>query len=147
MKKHLFAFVFTGLAFSLSGNAADVDFGKQIYPILREKCLSCHAAPYKDTRGRTKKPKAGLRLDTPEQIAKGYLDDDDNPKKAVVPGKPDQSPIYTTVTLPPDHDDIMPPKGDPLTKAEQDLLKNWILQGAKFGNFKAPVYVNPKAAK
>jgi len=146
MKKLALALIFAGISIP-SSEAADVDFGKQIYPILRDKCLSCHAAPYKDTRGRTKKPKAGLRLDTAEWIAKGYLDDDDNPKKSVVAGKPDKSPLYTTTTLPEDHDDIMPPKGDPLTKAEQNLLKNWILQGAKFGGFKAPAYVNPKAAK
>ena len=130
----------------LSADAADkVDFGKQVYPILREKCLSCHAAPYKDSRGRTKKPKAGLRLDTVEWIQKGYLDDDDNPKQAVVAGNPAKSPLYTSTALPADHDDIMPPKGDPLSKAEQSLLKNWITQGANFGDFKAPAYKNPKA--
>ena len=146
MKKLTIALILAGVSLT-TVEAADIDFGKQIYPILRDNCLSCHAAPYEDTRGRTKKPKAGLRLDTAELIAKGTLDDDDKPKKSVVAGKPDQSPIYTTTTLPEDHDDIMPATGDPLTKAEQNLLKNWILQGAKFGGFKAPAYVNPKAKK
>ena len=97
--------------------------------------------------GRTKKPKGGLRLDTVEWITKGYLNDDDETVKSVVPGKPEKSPIYTSSALPPDHDDIMPPKGDTLTKAELTALKQWILQGAKFGGFKAPAYVNPKAKK
>ena len=41
----------------------------------------------------------------------------------------------------------MPPKGDPLTKAQLDMLKKWIVGGADFGGFKAPVYVNPNAKK
>lgn len=148
MKKSTLAIVLAGLSISLSAEAADkVSFGKQIYPIIREKCLSCHAAPYEDERGRTKKPKAGIRYDTPEWIAKGYLNDDDEQVPSVVPGKPEKSPLYTTTILPEDHDDIMPPKGDPLTKAEQNLLKQWILEGADYGGFKAPAYVNPKAKK
>ena len=140
-----------GLAFCLTQSlpAADkVDFGTQIYPILKQNCLSCHAATYVDSAsGRNKKPKAGLRLDTTELIAKGYLNADDEQVKAVVPGRPDESPIYIKTTLPADHDDIMPPKGDPLTKMQQDLIKRWISEGAHFGSFKAPAYVNPKAKK
>ena len=30
-----------------------------------------------------------------------------------------------------DHDDIMPPKGDPLTKTQTDLIAQWIKEGAK----------------
>ena len=139
------------LAFSLtqSHSAADkVDFGKQIYPILEQNCLSCHAATYVDAKsGRKRKPKGGIRFDTTELIAEGYLNDDDELVKAVVPGQPDKSPLYTFTTLPADHDDIMPSKGDPLTKTQQDLIKRWISEGASFGGFNAPAYVNPKAKK
>ena len=31
----------------------------------------------------------------------------------------------------------MPPKGDMLTKAQTDLIKQWITEGAKFGSWKA----------
>ena len=127
--------------------AADkVDFGKDIYPILKDRCLACHAAAYTDAKtDRKKKPKGGLRLDTPEWIQKGYEDDDDNVHQVVTPGKPDDSEFYTLTTLDPDHDDIMPSKGDPLTQAQQDLIKAWIAQGAEYGGFQAPEYVNPKA--
>ncbi len=37
----------------------------------------------------------------------------------------------------------MPPKGDPLTKAQLAMLKKWIADGADYGGFKAPYYVNP----
>ena len=167
----LLSLVALPLGLSQSLVAADaVDFGKQIYPILKNSCLSCHAAPYVDAAsGRTKKPKGGVRFDTVELIAKGYINDDDEAVKSVVPGKPEKSPLYTSAALPaddeditpgkPDHsailarvtttdeDDFMPPKGDPLTKAQLALIKQWITEGAKVGGFVAPAYVNPKAKK
>jgi len=137
------------IAFAQNAAAADkIDFSKQIYPLLKEKCLSCHAAPYKDAKsGRTKKPKGGVRLDTVELIKAGYENDDDQKVFAFVAGKPEKSTAYTTAALPADHDDIMPPKGDPLTKAQLAMLKKWIADGADYGGFNAPAYVNPNAKK
>jgi len=125
--------------------AEEVDFGKQIYPILAESCLRCHAAEYVDKRDRVKKPKGGLRLDTPEYIMAGYQDDDGNAHKVLAPGDAETSSFYKLTILPEDHDDIMPTSGDPLTKEQTELIKAWINAGAKFGDFQAPVYVNPKS--
>ena len=109
------------LGTSLSSFGA-VDFYKQVYPILKESCISCHGP---------KKQKGKLRLDTAEWIMKGVKGD-----AVVVPGKPAESSFYDRVILPHDDDDIMPPEGDgdPLTKAQQALFKNWIQEGAKFGD-------------
>ncbi len=136
----------TGVA---GAQAEAVDFGKDIYPVLKDRCLSCHAEAYVDAkRGKLREPKGGLRLDTAEWIQKGYTDEDDGSQHfVIVAGKPADSEFYTLTTLDPDHDDIMPSKGDPLTAAQQDLIKNWIAQGAKYGDFVAPKYVNPKAKK
>jgi len=136
-------------AFSQQSEAAEtVEFDKHVYPILSDHCLKCHAAPYEDARtGRTKKPKGGIRFDTVDLIKKGYINDDDELVKGVVAGKPDESSLYTVTTLPADHDDIMPATGDPLTKEQQNVLKQWIAQGADYSGFKAPVYKNPKAKK
>ncbi len=118
--------------------AADkVDFEKQIWPIIERSCLKCHKAPYVDERGRKKKPKAGLRVDTAELFMAGADDEDDGKVKVIIPGKPEKSSFYTLTTLDEDDDDVMPSKGDLLTKEEQDLLKQWILEGAKFGKWKA----------
>ena len=38
--------------------------------------------------------------------------------------------LFEVITLPPDDDMIMPPKGDPLTAAQIDLFRRWILEGA-----------------
>ena len=130
-------FVIAAFAWSATtALAADkVDFAKDVWPILHDKCVSCHRAPYKKGT-RVKKPKGDLRIDTKELFLKGGEDG-----KVVVPGKPDDSTIYTLTLLDEDHDDVMPPKGDLLTDKEKATLKNWILQGADFGTWTEGKYV------
>lgn len=96
-----------------------IDFSKQIEPILKETCYDCHG---------TKKQKGGLRLDSPDAIMKGGENGE-----VVIPGKAADSTMYKSIILPPDSDEIMPPKGDPLKKSQTDLIKDWINQGANFG--------------
>lgn len=128
-----------------SVSAEKIDFGKDVYPILKESCLRCHAEAYEDKRGRLKKPKGGLRLDTAEWIMKGYVNDEGETEKVVFPGDPEASEFYTLTLLPEDHDDVMPPSGDPLTKEQTEVFRLWIEQGAEFGDFVAPKYINPKS--
>jgi hypothetical protein len=104
-----------------------IDFEKEILPILRDRCIECHQAPY-EKNGRLYKPKAGLRMDG---LAHLIFGSDDGP--VLIPNHPSKSAIYTRVTLPADDDDRMPPKGEPLTTSQQDLLRQWIGQGADFG--------------
>lgn len=104
-----------GLAAAASG-ADKIDFALDVKPLLESTCLSCHGP---------EKPKGGLQLMTKALALKGGDDG-----TALVPGKPSESPLYATTILPPGHDDIMPPKGDPLTKTQADTLKKWIEQGA-----------------
>jgi formylglycine-generating enzyme required for sulfatase activity/mono/diheme cytochrome c family protein len=100
------------------GSAAAADFNQHIKPILESACLSCHGP---------EKPKGGLRLDTKAMALKGGENG-----AVIVPGQPDKSPLYTSTVLPPDHDNVMPPKGDKLTKAQSDLLRDWIQAGANW---------------
>ena len=102
---------------------AKIDYTTQVFPIIQESCIKCHNDPAKHPEG--KKPKAGLRFDTPEQLMKG---NDDGP--VVVKGDPSKSSFYTRTILPADDDDIMPPKGDPLSKEQQKLIHDWIKAGA-----------------
>ncbi|HXJ76189.1 MAG TPA: c-type cytochrome domain-containing protein, partial [Candidatus Dormibacteraeota bacterium] len=96
--------------------ADQVDFLTQVKPILESTCLSCHGP---------EKPKGDLQLMSRSLALKGG---EHGP--VLVPGKPAESKLYTSTTLPPGHDDIMPPKGDPLTKAQIAVLAKWIEQGA-----------------
>ena len=49
----------------------------------------------------------------------------------VVAGDLIGSSLFQLITLPADDEDIMPPKGDPLTEIQAGLIRNWINQGAK----------------
>src|SRR5215210_1063646 len=99
--------------------AADkVDFVTEVKPILESTCVSCHGA---------EKPKGDLRLISRADALKGGENG-----AAIVPGKPQMSKLYTSTVLPPGHDDIMPPKGDPLAKEQSERLRLWIEQGAEW---------------
>jgi hypothetical protein len=99
--------------------AADkVDFAKDIKPILEKSCVECHSAA---------KTKGKLRLDTKELALKGG-----SSGEILVAGKSGESELFRRVALPKGDDDIMPPEGEPLSKAQQDLIKAWIDQGANW---------------
>jgi mono/diheme cytochrome c family protein len=131
MRKHgskllLSAVVGVGLLAPVAVRAADdapkIDFVKQVRPILAESCYKCHGA---------EKTKGGLRLDSPEAITKGGKDG-----KAIEKGAPETSPLFLRLVLPKGHDDIMPSEGDPLPREKTDLIGQWIMQGANFGDWK-----------
>ena len=116
----------------LPATSAEVNFRTQVLPLL-SKCVECHNAPKKDSSGKMVNPKAGLRMDAPSHLLKGGTGG-----PAVEPGDPDKSLIYQRILLPPDHEDAMPPKGKgaPLTFPQTEIVKQWIIEGAKFGEWK-----------
>ena len=98
------------------GAEAKVDFAKDIQPLLQQNCVKCHGA---------EKQKGKLRLDSREAALKGGKEG-----PALVAGDAAKSEMVRRVGLPKNDDNIMPPEGDPLSKAQIDLLKEWINQGA-----------------
>ena len=48
----------------------------------------------------------------------------------IVPGNIKESILFEVITLPPDDDMIMPPKGDPLAADQIEMFRRWILEGA-----------------
>jgi formylglycine-generating enzyme required for sulfatase activity len=99
-----------------------VDFVKDIQPILEFNCVHCHH------EGK-EKPKGGLMLSTKAEAFEGGKSG-----VVIVAGDPDKSPLYTSTLLPTNDDSHMPPieDGPPLTKEQTELLRKWILQGAKW---------------
>ena len=106
-----------------------IDFEKQVLPILESRCVECHKAPY-ELNGKLKEPKAGLRLDGAAHIMHGG-----DGGVVVVTNHPSQSPLYQRVVLPWDDSEHMPPKGDPLTHTQKEILRKWIAQGLDFGKW------------
>jgi hypothetical protein len=99
--------------------AEKVDFEKQIAPLFLARCIECHGP---------KEQKGDLRLDAKEHLfVKGSEDD-----WSVQPGKPDTSEMLRRLGLAPDDEDIMPAKGEPLTKDQQALFRQWIAEGAEW---------------
>ncbi len=106
-----------GLAPGGTAQAAKLKFNRDIRPILSDKCFFCHGPD-------AKKREAKLRLDERES-ALG--------KKAIIPGKPDESEMIRRILA--DDDDHMPPAKSKLgdfTPAEVAILKQWISEGAEY---------------
>ncbi|MBI2947196.1 MAG: hypothetical protein HYY23_06085 [Verrucomicrobia bacterium] len=93
-----------------------VDFVKDIQPIFEKTCVKCHGP---------EKQKGKLRLDSKDSTFKRASD-----SQVIVPGNAEKSDLYRRVTLPQSDDDRMPNEGDPLPKAQVDLIRDWINQGA-----------------
>lgn len=90
-----------------------VSFRTDVLPILRTHCLNCHGAG-------TGKPKADVNLTSIAAMKR-------SPGKILVPGKPEESDVYTSIT-----EREMPDGGRPKpTARELTTLRNWILTGAK----------------
>jgi hypothetical protein len=100
---------------------ADVDFDRDIRPILSDACFSCHGPDEAERQ-------AGLRLDTRDGLF-GQRDG----VSLVTPGKPDGSELLRRV-LSSDPDEQMPPpdSGLKLRPPQIDLLRKWIADGAKW---------------
>ncbi|MBI3877592.1 MAG: SUMF1/EgtB/PvdO family nonheme iron enzyme [Verrucomicrobia bacterium] len=103
-----------------ASRAAEVDFVKQIQPLLELNCVACHREGY---------AKANYRMDTREEALKPG-----ESGTAIKPGDASKSSVYTRTILPADNDELMPPKakGGPLPKEQTDLIRDWINQGAKW---------------
>ncbi len=99
--------------------ADEVDFNRDIRPILSNHCFQCHG-PDEDQR------EADLRLDT----RSGAIDDLGG-YAAVVEHDPVESELIRRVKET-DDDGRMPPEGDRLSEHEIALLEKWIQQGAPY---------------
>jgi uncharacterized protein DUF1553/uncharacterized protein DUF1549/cytochrome c len=99
-------FAFITLFATAAVHAAGTDFSKDVYPVLQRACFECHGP---------EKHKGDLRLDTtsPQHVKIG-------------------SDLLRRVALPKEDKDAMPKRGDRLTSAEIDHLRDWITAGAKW---------------
>src|SRR3954468_4369501 len=114
---------------AVSARAAtnDIQFNRDIRPILSENCFACHGHD-KNQR------KAKLRLDVRDVAIE---------KEGIVPGKPEQSKLVEHIFAT-DPDEIMPPPKSrkSLTAAQKEVLKQWIKEGAQYEPHWA--YIPPK---
>ena len=116
----------------LQTQAQTIQFEEEILPILQEKCWSCHSS-------RIKEPSAGLLLDTPEQLLLG-----NQYGPVITKMLPEESILVERIELNQNQRGVMPPKGhgEPCSPKQIALIKEWIKQGAKTGDWLG--YKRPK---
>src|SRR5262245_23606627 len=109
---------------SASAAQQDLDFNRDIRPILSDHCYACHG-PDENKR------KAGLRLDRPEEALKTLK----SGNRAVVPGDLEKSTLVQRL-ITRDPDEVMPPpkEGKPLRPEQVEQLIRWVKEGAKRKN-------------
>ena len=102
-----------------------IQFNRDIRPILSQNCFQCHGPDTEKRKGGTQ----GLRLDT----AAGAAADLGDGTVAIVPGHPEKSELIERINSQ-DPDEVMPLKssGKRLSQHEIELLTQWIKEGAKY---------------
>ena len=109
------------LSFLANAGSAEVDFARDIQPILNENCIECHGGV---------KAAGNLSFIYEESVInfKGKSD-----YTVVTPGNLEESEMYFRITTE-DEDDHMPPPEDhkALSTEQINLIKQWIEQGAKW---------------
>mgnify|MGYP002628054754 FL=1 len=98
-----------------SESAQATFFQQHVQPIFDAHCTRCHGD----------KEQGGLLIVNRDRLLTGG----DSEQPAIVPGKPEESYLYQLVTAHTD-DYRMPPKGDGLSAAEVETVRQWITDGA-----------------
>ncbi len=109
-----------GIAFTTPGQVraepSEVDFRRDVKPILEEHCFECHGPS---------KREGGLRLSNRrDAFVAGDLG-----VPAIVPSSADFSPLYELI-ISTDPEERMPQESDPLDPTEIETLRQWIDSGA-----------------
>ncbi|NRA95026.1 MAG: DUF1553 domain-containing protein [Planctomycetes bacterium] len=121
---------------SMATAADQVDYFRQVLPILSQHCYACHGPDAAVRKG-------DLRLD---QRAGAFKDLGDG-LHVIVAGKPESSALVDRITSD-DKKFVMPPPkvDDALTAAEIATLERWVAEGASWPEhwaFNEPVLVKP----
>lgn len=113
--------VLVGSILSAEAPETELQFNRDIRPILSNHCFHCHG-PDESTR------EAGLRLDRREELLKLH-----DGKAILVPGKPEQSELVARITSTDEFVQMPPPSAEkPLSAKQIELLKRWIAQGGEW---------------
>jgi hypothetical protein len=105
-----------------TGSADEIDFNRDIRPILADKCFACHGPDAQALQG-------GLRLDLFSSVTSPA----DSGKSAIIPGQPTLSEMIQRINSE-DPGQVMPPPQShkTLEEAEKKLLELWIAHGAEY---------------
>ncbi len=127
--------LFACVTLAAHASATEVDFNREVAPLLKTYCAGCHNDSDKE---------GDLSLVTLAALRAGTADG-----AVVVASKPEESKLYQVISGA--AEPVMPPKDEPQLKPEHiQLLREWISQGAKgdsASNELMPKLNIPKLAK
>jgi len=96
---------------------APVSFNREVRPLLSQNCFLCHGPDAGRRKGK-------LRLDQRDEAVA---------RKAIVPGKPEESELLRRISSPKPKEVMPPPETHKsLSSAEQETLRRWIAEGARY---------------
>jgi hypothetical protein len=107
-------------ALSTQFSAKKIDFNTQIKPLLNSKCITCHGGV---------KRQGGFGL----LFREDALAVNKSGKPAIIPYDPDGSEMIKRLSHP-DLEERMPYKQPPLSTNDINTLRQWIKEGAEWGN-------------
>ncbi|MGD1891598.1 MAG: DUF1553 domain-containing protein [Cyclobacteriaceae bacterium] len=116
---------------SLSLDQQD-ELNLKVRGILAHNCYQCHS---------DLKQKGDLVLETEDGMMAGG-----ESGVVVIPGKAEESELVRRITLPTDHDEVMPKKGKVLKPEEIALIKLWIDRGAHWADAQLKVFPEAELA-
>ena len=113
----------TAILLMLAARAhAEVDFNRDIRPILSDNCFVCHGPNEADRE-------SDLRLDNRSSA----VAEAESGQRALVPGDPEASELFVRITSQDDGERMPPPETDKSLSSEQiDLIRQWIDSGASW---------------
>lgn len=103
---------------AIASSRKHLSFTTHVAPVLEAKCLACHS-------GST--AIAGYSL---ENRTRAFQPGPAGPR--ILPGDPDRSKLVANISAAHASLDVMPPVGDRLLRAEKEILRRWIKQGAEW---------------
>lgn len=123
----------------LPAASPQVDFNRDIRPLLSDKCYACHGPDAKSLKGQ-------LRLD----LRNSAIGPAESGAVAIVPGNPDASELLHRINAIGDEERMPPPESHKSLNAEEKAqLKQWIAEGAIYQehwSFLPPATIEPPTA-
>ena len=117
----LLACLAAGIVGVSAQTSANVNFDREVRPVLSNNCFRCHGPDVSSRIG-------GFRLDLRDEAVKTQAQG-----TPIVPGDPDRSELIARI-FSKDDATVMPPvyAHSELSAAQKDTMRRWIAQGAKY---------------
>ena len=126
LRRVLSTYVLCAIAIATGCDRTSPDFAErmfvhEVYPLLQEKCIACHGGDPEEIEG-----------DFDIRSLAGMLAGGESGLPAIVPGHPDQSPLFKAVTWEDSNLEMPPKENDRLSAEQVALIRSWIADGASW---------------